>query len=76
MATAACGGVTEPGSNGSAASLPANSEKPAASTAAADKKEPVKIVWWHSMGGELGKAIDKVVTDYNASQTGIKVEVV
>lgn len=76
LATAACGGVTEPGSNGSAASLPTNSEKPAAATAAADKKEPVKIVWWHSMGGELGKAIDKVVTDYNASQTGIKVEVV
>jgi sn-glycerol 3-phosphate transport system substrate-binding protein len=35
---------------------------------------PITITWWHSMGGELGKAIDQIVTDYNASQSKVIVK--
>ncbi|NEN84204.1 ABC transporter substrate-binding protein [Paenibacillus elgii] len=38
--------------------------------------EPVKVVWWHSMSGELGKAVDKLVADFNASQKNVVVEAV
>ncbi|REE78907.1 carbohydrate ABC transporter substrate-binding protein (CUT1 family) [Paenibacillus taihuensis] len=37
-------------------------------------KEPVKVVWWHSMSGELGTAADKLVADFNASHPDIQVE--
>lgn len=44
-------------------------------TAAANQqKEPVKVVWWHSMSGELGKAVTQLVADFNASHPDIKVE--
>ncbi|WP_409348572.1 ABC transporter substrate-binding protein [Paenibacillus phyllosphaerae] len=45
-----------------------------AAPAAETSKEPVKVVWWHSMGGELGKAATQLVTDFNASQQDIVVE--
>ncbi|MCZ8523497.1 MULTISPECIES: ABC transporter substrate-binding protein [Paenibacillus] len=73
--TAACGGN---GSGGTAA----GDSKPAASGTAesgkeAPKKEgPVKVVYWHAMGGELGKAVDKLVADFNASQKDVEVEAV
>jgi len=38
--------------------------------------EPVKVLWWHAMGGESGKALDKLVADYNASQKKVQVEAV
>lgn len=53
--------------------------KPASSNASADVKkptEPVKVIWWHSMSGELGKAVDKLVADFNASQKNVQVEAV
>lgn len=61
--TSACGSSSE--------------NQPAASTASKEASTgPVKVVWWHSMGGELGKAVDKLVTDYNASQKNVVVEAV
>jgi len=27
-----------------------------------------EITWWHAMGGELGKRVEKIATDFNASQ--------
>lgn len=39
-------------------------------------KEPVKVVWWHSMGGELGKAVDHLVAEFNKSQAEVKVEAI
>ncbi|MGF7033041.1 sn-glycerol 3-phosphate transport system substrate-binding protein [Paenibacillus mucilaginosus] len=72
--TAACGG----NSGGSAA----GESKPAATGAAESGKEaaktegPVKVVYWHAMGGELGKAVDKLVADFNASQKDVVVEAV
>lgn len=37
---------------------------------------PVKVVWWHSMGGELGKAVDQLVANFNSSQNQVKVEAI
>lgn len=37
-------------------------------------KEPIKVVWWHSMGGELGKAVTELANDFNATHQGIQVE--
>ena len=53
--------------------------KSSASPAAAETKksaEPVKVIWWHSMSGELGKAVDKLVADFNSSQKDVQVEAV
>ncbi|GAB6929777.1 ABC transporter substrate-binding protein [Paenibacillus sp. JCM 10914] len=47
------------------------------STAAAGNepsKEPVKVVWWHSMSGELGTVADKLISDFNAAHQDIQVE--
>ncbi|CAN7641317.1 ABC transporter substrate-binding protein [Paenibacillus sp. LjRoot153] len=73
LLTSACG-KAETTTSGSTAE-----SKPAASTAAADVKkptEPVKVIWWHSMSGELGKAVDKLVADFNSSQKNVQVEAV
>jgi sn-glycerol 3-phosphate transport system substrate-binding protein len=32
-----------------------------------------EITWWHSMGGELGQKLEKIVADFNASQSDYKV---
>ena len=37
---------------------------------------PVKITWWHAMGGTNGEAINQLTTDYNASQTKCVAEAV
>ncbi|NEW04579.1 ABC transporter substrate-binding protein [Paenibacillus sp. SYP-B3998] len=75
MLTTACGTAEKPGSS------PTGDAKtsPAASPTAADAKKsttPVKVVWWHSMSGELGKAVDKLVADFNASHKDVQVEAV
>src|SRR5262245_10327179 len=31
------------------------------------------IVWWHAMSGELGRQLEKLATDFNASQTDYRV---
>jgi sn-glycerol 3-phosphate transport system substrate-binding protein len=43
--------------------------------ASADTKT-VKVIWWHAMSGELGKAVDKVVENFNKSRKDIQVEAV
>jgi sn-glycerol 3-phosphate transport system substrate-binding protein len=72
LLTAACGKTETPAASSGAASA----DKSAAASSASDKKEPVKVIWWHSMGGELGKVVDKLVADFNASQKDIQVEAV
>ncbi|WP_282937911.1 ABC transporter substrate-binding protein [Paenibacillus sp. RC67] len=68
MALSACGSnATQQGAEGGSASQPAAPVK---------SQEPVKVVWWHSMSGELGKAVDKLVSDFNASQKNVVVEAV
>jgi sn-glycerol 3-phosphate transport system substrate-binding protein len=42
-------------------------------TANADSK-PIKITWWHSMGGDLGKEVNKLADAFNDSQDKYKVK--
>lgn len=35
-----------------------------------------KVVWWHSMSGENGQVVDRLVTNFNAAHKDIKVEAV
>lgn len=34
---------------------------------------PIKITWWHSMGGELGEQVQKLADEFNQSQSDYKV---
>src|SRR2546425_11089112 len=69
MLAAACGGGTGGGGGGPAADTgpkaPAKDVKPAA-----------KITWWHAHGGINGEALNKIVDNFNNSQSNIKVEAV
>ncbi len=62
---AACGGSSGGGSSDQSALAPGKDVKPAA-----------KIIWWHAMSGVNGDALNKVVDNFNKSQTAIKVETV
>src|SRR5271167_904983 len=31
------------------------------------------IMWWHAMSGELGKQVDKLAADFNASQSEYRI---
>lgn len=72
----ACGDGTTNGNSGneqpnnSAAAEGNASEE----TATESPKEPVKVIWWHSMGGELGKVVTQLASDFNATHSDIQVE--
>lgn len=72
----ACGQKAQP--NASSNSPAPASQKPAESAPETkpEGKAATKVVWWHSMGGELGKAVDKLVSDFNASRSDIQVEAI
>lgn len=44
------------------------------SSSTAKSSEPTKVLWWHSMGGELGAAVTELVNQFNSSQSDIIVE--
>lgn len=66
--TACAGGGKEP----SNASTPSSTPSPKVSA----EPKTVKVVWWHSMSGELGKAADKLVDNFNKSRKDVQVEAV
>ncbi|MFB6365022.1 ABC transporter substrate-binding protein [Paenibacillus elgii] len=72
MFMAACGNGNVTASTGGDKPVAGSAENKEAPKAG----EPVKVVWWHSMSGELGKAVDKLVADFNASQKDVVVEAV
>lgn len=77
----ACGGAAEPASSneqGASAPVAATKAPAAASSAPAPTPaaEPVKVTFWHSMGGDPGKAVDQMVADFNAQSDDIVVEAV
>ncbi|WP_166241233.1 ABC transporter substrate-binding protein [Paenibacillus turpanensis] len=77
MLFAAACGTTEQSSGtgkdkGEGSSTPAAKE----TNTAPASEGPVKVVWWHSMGGELGKAVDKIVADFNGSNKDVQVEAI
>lgn len=45
----------------------------AASLAAVPAQAATEISWWHAMGGELGRQLEKLATDFNASQSEYRV---
>ncbi|ANF96909.1 ABC transporter substrate-binding protein [Paenibacillus bovis] len=50
--------------------------EPAAAAGSEASSGPVKVVWWHSMSGELGKTVDSLVKQFNDSQKDVQVEAV
>src|SRR5438552_10004586 len=61
----ACGGAGGLGGSDQSALAPGKDVKPAA-----------KIVWGHAMSGINGEALNKIVNNFNSSQSAIKVETV
>jgi len=81
----ACGGNNGGGNDSAAAAQPSSANtdssvpSPSASpseSAAGSAAKPVKIVWWHSMTGPGAEAINKIVSDFNASHPNIQVQAV
>src|SRR2546427_8631370 len=68
MVAAACGGGS-PGGAGGGASNDLSAQAPGK-----DVKPAAKITWWHAMSGINGEALNKIVTNFNNSQSNIKVE--
>lgn len=87
VALAGCGNNTNAsGTNNSANASSSNSSNTSSQNASSNNanaaktndaaKTPVKITWWHSMSGTNAKAIDQIVSDFNASQSDIQVQAV
>lgn len=90
MLLAACGGGATPGAGENGAAAPtsaaaAPTAAAAAPTAASGAAQPtsapavstegkVPVVFWSSWGGKNGEGVQKLVDDFNASQTAIVVE--
>ncbi|TMC74783.1 MAG: ABC transporter substrate-binding protein [Chloroflexi bacterium] len=70
MVAAACGG-SSPGGAGGGTSNDLSAQAPGK-----DVKPAAKITWWHAMSGINGEALNKIVTNFNNSQSTIKVEAV
>lgn len=64
LAASGCGskGADKPEGTAAAAEAPANQEP------------PVKVVWWHSMSGDVGKAAQSLVDKFNAEHKEIVVQ--
>src|SRR5436190_6071386 len=71
MVAAACGGGP-PGGGGAAS--PTGDQS--ALAPGKDVKPAATITWWHAMSGVNGDALNKIVNNFNASQSAIKVETV
>ncbi|NUU62000.1 ABC transporter substrate-binding protein [Paenibacillus agri] len=77
VALAGCNNSSDAsGSNGSTSSPSAGSNSTNAEKPKDDVKKPVTITWWHSMSGTNEKAVDKIVTDFNASQSDVQVQAI
>ncbi|MUG64817.1 extracellular solute-binding protein [Paenibacillus campinasensis] len=72
MFTAACGAGTT--ASGSDSGQTPSSASPAFASNNEQTQEPIKVVWWHSMSGELGTAVDQLIAEFNSSRSDIQVE--
>ena len=70
MVAAACSG-SSPGGAGGGTSNDLSAQAPGK-----DVKPAAKITWWHAMSGINGEALNKIATNFNNSQSTIKVEAV
>ncbi len=41
--------------------------------ATAPARAVVEVQWWHAMSGELGRQVEKLAADFNATQTGFRI---
>ena len=75
---AACGGVSSNQETGTTAnhSQPNTTTSEQNPSSQGGEADPVKVMFWHSMGGDPGKAIDKMVADFNEQRDDILVEAV
>ncbi|MBB6734993.1 ABC transporter substrate-binding protein [Cohnella zeiphila] len=63
--------------NGPSQSSATPSASPSASPSeSVSAAKPVKLTWWHSMTGPGAEAINKIVSDFNASHPDIQVQAV
>jgi len=46
----------------------------AAAEAPTKQEDPIKVVWWHSMSGDVGKAAQQLVDEFNAEHKDIVVQ--
>src|SRR3954470_10911041 len=42
-------------------------------TAASPAHAVTEIAWWHAMSGQLGRQLEKLATDFNASQSDFRI---
>ena len=45
----------------------------AALSLAAPVRAATDIAWWHAMSGELGRQLEKLASDFNASQSDYRI---
>ena len=45
----------------------------AATALASPAQAATEIMWWHAMSGELGKQLEKLAADFNASQSDYRI---
>ena len=45
----------------------------AMATLASPASAATEIVWWHAMSGELGRQLEKLASDFNASQSEYRI---
>ncbi len=74
-ACSSAGGNQETGA-GAANNPQTNATNNQNSASQGGQADPIKVMFWHSMGGEPGKAIDKMVADFNEQRDDILVEAV
>lgn len=76
----ACGGGGNQTATGTGTAEAASSSASGSTSGSTDTKEssgdPVKVVWWHAMSGELGTVVDELVKQFNESQDDVQVEAV
>ena len=41
--------------------------------ASAPARAAIEVQWWHAMSGELGRQVEKLAADFNATQTGFRI---
>ena len=71
MLAVACGGGTPGAGGGTGATGDQSALAPGK-----DVKPAANITWWHAMSGINGEALNKIVNNFNASQSAIKVTTV
>ncbi len=76
----ACGGGGNQTATGTGTAEAASSNASGSTSGSTDTTEssgdPVKVVWWHAMSGELGTVVDELVKQFNESQDDVQVEAV